>query len=1060
MNKQLLLLPIFLIVISAVLAQPKTDKVFWKEDFASGKLPKGWITVAANDSSTTWFVTDQPFPGSYGRNYQAPPIASESRGYHIQIAPGVKVGKNVKKWKKTGIFPEAYIQTEPINCSGHNSVVLKFQQNFFWNDWELPGKKPELIAAVSNNGKDWTEYEVHNGIGAGEDCPNPMNVELNITRVAAQQKTVYLRFWWRKMFQWYWMIDDISLSEAFDSDLLALDLHNRKTEGNTFSANDSLVFRVVNLGAKPVTESMDCYLQIDQRPLLKTVIQASVKKPFGIIDTAKVVFRNLDLSDVGVHKVKFYTSQLQDLRRTNDTLAMELYSQACELGDITNFRKESGKEYTISCHKAQLKVQFLRNDMFRIWMAYDGIFTNPAGKDLIINSPDENVNAALSETSDYYLLTTPETALRIYKKPLRFALYRGNNSKLVWEEPRGITYGKQTVQYLKRGEKEQFFGGGMQNGRFSHRDKTIKMTIDYNWEDGGNPNPATFYMSSNGYGAVRNTYATGEYSFKDTLKLVQDESRFDCYYFVSNSLKETLSDYTDLTGKPFLMPRWALGMGDANCYNRGAKSGKTVGSTSTGFDGITPSVIPLIADKYIENKMPTGWILPNDGYGCGYTDLDVVIPELRKRGFYTGLWTENGVEKIAKEVGEYGSRLCKLDVAWVGPGFKFAIDGAKTAYEGIEKNSDARGFVWQVCGWTGSHRNAVLWTGDQSGSWNYIRWHIPTVIGSGLSAQNCATGDVDGIFGGSDSTYVRDLQWKCFTPAFMTMSGWATNNKNGIKDKQPWLFGEPFTSINRKYLQLKQRLTPYMYTLCANAYQTGIPAIRGLVLEYPDDPATWGNAAKYEFLLGKDLLVAPVYKSEAKRDSIYLPKGKWIDFWDGTAYNGNTTLMGYSAPLEKLPLFVRSGAIILMNVPMRYNWERPADTLTVNIFPEGKSEYTMYEDDGLTRQHREGAFATTKFEVSAPENEKQPIEIKINATKGDFSGRLKERTYQLDVFIDKLPKSIVLNGQKLKKTKDKASFDNQSAGWYFDPADRKGIIHIKTSPLATDVNTALSVKYE
>jgi alpha-glucosidase (family GH31 glycosyl hydrolase) len=1060
MNKQLLLLPIFLIVISAVLAQPKTDKVFWKEDFASGKLPKGWITVAANDSSTTWFVTDQPFPGSYGRNYQAPPIASESRGYHIQIAPGVKVGKNVKKWKKTGIFPEAYIQTEPINCSGHNSVVLKFQQNFFWNDWELPGKKPELIAAVSNNGKDWTEYEVHNGIGAGEDCPNPMNVELNITRVAAQQKTVYLRFWWRKMFQWYWMIDDISLSEAFDSDLLALDLHNRKTEGNTFSANDSLVFRVVNLGAKPVTESMDCYLQIDQRPLLKTVIQASVKKPFGIIDTAKVVFRNLDLSDVGVHKVKFYTSQLQDLRRTNDTLVMELYSQACELGDITNFRKESGKEYTISCHKAQLKVQFLRNDMFRIWMAYDGIFTNPAGKDLIINSPDENVNAALSETSDYYLLTTPETALRIYKKPLRFALYRGDNSTQIWEEPRGITYGKQTVQYLKRGEKEQFFGGGMQNGRFSHRDKTIRMTIDYNWEDGGNPNPATFYMSSNGYGAVRNTYATGEYSFKDTLKLVQDESRFDCYYFVSNSLKETLSDYTDLTGKPFLMPRWALGMGDANCYNRGAKSGKTVGSTSTGFDGITPSVIPLIADKYIENKMPTGWILPNDGYGCGYTDLDVVIPELRKRGFYTGLWTENGVEKIAKEVGEYGSRLCKLDVAWVGPGFKFAIDGAKTAYEGIEKNSDARGFVWQVCGWTGSHRNAVLWTGDQSGSWNYIRWHIPTVIGSGLSAQNCATGDVDGIFGGSDSTYVRDLQWKCFTPAFMTMSGWATNNKNGIKDKQPWLFGEPFTSINRKYLQLKQRLTPYMYTLCANAYQTGTPAVRGLVLEYPEDPATWGNAAKYEFLLGKDLLVAPVYKSEAKRDSIYLPKGKWIDFWDGTAYNGNTTLMGYLAPLEKLPLFVRSGAIIPMNVPMRYNWERPADTLTVNIFPEGKSEYTMYEDDGLTRQHREGAFATTKFEVSAPENEKQPVEITINATKGDFSGRLKERTYQLDVFTDKLPKSIVLNGQKLKKTKDKASFDNQDAVWYFDPADRRGIVHIKTSPLSTDVNTALSVKYE
>lgn len=1058
MKNRFLLLFLFLAFVFVVTAQPKAGKTFWKEDFTSGKLPDGWTSVALNDSTSTWFFTDQPFPGSPGRNYQAPPIASESRGYHMQIAPGIKVGKNAKKWKKAGIFPEAYIQTKPIDCTGHNSVVLKFQQNFYWNDLGLPEKKSGLIVAVSNNGKDWTEFDVHNGIGASEDCPNPMNVELNITRVAANQKSVYIRYWWRKMYQWYWMVDDITLSEAFESDLQALDLQGRKNEGNTFTSNDSLVFRVVNLGAKPVTENADCYLQIDQRAMLKAVIPASPKKPLGIIDTARVVFRNLDLSDIGIHKIKFYANQLQDLRRTNDTLSMELYSQACELGNITSFKQESGKEYSISCHNAQLKVQFLRNDLFRIWMAYDGIFTNPAGKDLIINTPEQDVKSTLSDNADYYMITTSEAALRIYKKPLRFALYRGDNATPVWEETRGITYGKQTVQYIKRGDKEQFFGGGMQNGRFSHRDKTIKMTIDYNWEDGGNPNPATFYMSSNGYGAVRNTYATGEYSFKDTIRLVHDESRFDCYYFVTHSLKESLDAYTDLTGKPFLMPRWALGMGDANCYNRGAKSGKTVGSTSTGFDGLTPSVIPLIADKYIENKMPTGWILPNDGYGCGYTDLDVVVRELHKRGFYTGLWTENGVEKIAKEVGEYGSRLCKLDVAWVGPGFKFAIDGAKTAYEGIEKNSDARGFVWQVCGWTGSHRNAVLWTGDQSGNWNYIRWHIPTVIGSGLSAQNCATGDVDGIFGGSDSTYVRDLQWKCFTPALMTMSGWASNNKNGIKDKQPWLFGEPFTSINRKYLQLKQRLTPYMYTLCSEAYRTGVPSVRGLVLEYPDDPATWGNATKYEFLLGKDLLVAPVYKSEAKRDSIYLPKGKWIDFWDGTEYQGNTTLMGYSAPLEKLPLFVRSGAIIPMSQPMMYNWERPADTLTVNIFPEGKSEYTLYEDDGLTRQHREGVFATTKFEVSAPGNSKEPVQITINPAEGDFNGRVKNRTYLLDIYTGKVPQTVILNGQKLKKGKDKNSFDSQSTGWYFDPDSHKGILHIKTSKLSTDLKTTLLVK--
>jgi len=1047
--KKLFLLIFLITSFYGVKAQKVSTKVFWKENFDSGKLPEGWKSVALNDSSSTWFVTDQPYPGSPGRNYQAPPIASVSRGYYLQIAPGVRVGKNIRKWKKAGIQPNAYIQTNAIDCSRKKSVVLKFQQNFFWGEWEQPDQVPGLIVGVSNNGIDWKEYDVRNGVNPAEDCPNPMNIELNITKVAAGQKTVYLRYWWRNMYQWYWMVDDIQLSESFDADLQALDEVSHKTEGNVFKKNETIAFRVVNLSSKPLTKNVDCYLQLDKRPLIKVTIHASAKKPIGIIDTVKVTFPNLDLTDIGIHKVKFYTNLENDLRRSNDTLSMELYSKACDLGDITNF-KENKNEYLISCNKAQLKLQILRNDIFRILLAYDGEFTNPAGKDIIIYTPNTPVDCKWNDQGDYYLMKTPSMAIRAYKKPLRFALYRGDNSTLVWEEIKGITYGKQTVQYLKRGKDEQFFGGGMQNGRFSHRGKTIKMTIDYNWEDGGNPNPETFYMSTNGYGAVRNTYATGEYIFTDTVKLAQAESRFDCYYFVGNSLKETLGNYTDLTGKPFLMPLWSLGMGDSNCYNRGAKAGNTVGTTTTGFAGLTPSVIGLIADKYIEHNMPRGWILPNDGYGCGYTDLGFVVKELKKRGFYTGLWTENGVEKMAREVGEYGSRLAKLDVAWVGPGFKFALDGAKQAYEGIENNSDARGFVWSVCGWTGSHRNSVLWTGDQNGSWNYIRWHIPTVIGSGLSAQNCATGDVDGIFGGSDSTYVRDLQWKCFTPVFMTMSGWAKN------DRQPWIYGEPFTSINRKYLMLKQRFTPYMYTLCNEAYQTGVPAVRALVLEYPHDSITWGNATKYEFLLGKDLLVAPVYKSENKRDSIYLPEGKWFDFWDGTEFKGKTTLNNYSAPLDKLPLFVRAGAILPMYQQMMYDWQRPTDTLNLKVYPSGKSSFTMYEDDGLTREHRKGIFATTRFEVSALET--GAISIIINAARGNFNGRLKNRTYLIDIHTSSLPKVITFNGKKLQRVKTKKSFANKPSAWYFDGTTQNGILQIKTTTVSTDVNSFIEIK--
>ena len=1030
-----------LLVSCAMFGQDKS-KTFYVEDFSSGTLPEGWKTVMENDSALSWMVTDQPYPGSYGRNYQAPPIASGSRGYHLQFAPGVKVDKNGRKWRNAEMYPDAYMQSAAINCADKNSVVLKFQQNFFWNRRDAK-KEGGLYVGVSHDGQEWTEYEVRNGIGSGEDCPNPMNVELNITRTAANQKTVYLRFYWRGLMSWYWMVDDISLSEAFDRDVEAFSLSSHQETGNVFGSNDEMVFRIVNLGATPITDDFNCYLKIDQREVLVTTLSANPKNPIGIIDTLDVKFSNLDLTDIGIHKISFYTGLKDDNRTSNDSINTVLYSGAYSLGKVTAFTRDQDG-YAFTCHQAKVKLQFLRSDIYRLWMAYDGEFSNPAGNDLVMFPPSGNPEVNYSDQGDYYLFATNDLALRVYKDPIRLAQYSADNQTLIWEELQPMTYGKETVQYIKRGDEEYYYGGGMQNGRFSHRDKTIKLTIDYDWEDGGNPNPAPFFMSSNGWGALRNTYTPGAYTFADTVKLEHSEARFDCYYFTGNGLKDILGDYTDITGKPFLPPRWALSYGDANCYNRGAKMDiKTVGSTGTGFGGTTPDVISLIADEYISHDMPRGWILPNDGYGCGYTKLDSVVMELEKRGFKTGLWTENGVEKIAYEVGTLGSRLCKLDVAWVGDGYKFAIDGVRDAYEGIENASDARGFVWSVCGWAGTHRHSTVWTGDQSGTWDYIRWHIPTVIGSGLSAQNAATGDVDGIFGGSDSTYVRDLQWKCFTPIFMSMSGWASNNKNGIKDKQPWLFGEPFTSINRKYLKLKQRLTPYMYDLCAEAYQTGVPSVRGLVLEYPDDPVTWGEDTRYEFLLGTDILVAPVFKPEDKRDSIYFPAGTWIDFWDGTQFEGNTWINDYPAPLEKLPLFVRKGAIIPMYQPMYYDWERPKDTLNLEIYPDGHSVYELYEDDGITREHREGRYANTVFEVVADE---AGTAVYINAVQGEYDGMPENRVYLLHIHTSDEPRRIKVNGKKIKK-----------ASWSFDPCDRGGVLHISTPLLPTNERSTVEL---
>ena len=144
------------------------------------------------------------------------------------------------------------------------------------------------------------------------------------------------------------------------------------------------------------------------------------------------------------------------------------------------------------------------------------------------------------------------------------------------------------------------------------------------------------------------------------------------------------------------------------------------------------------------------------------TDLTYIVAQLHTLGAYTGLWTSTGMPNIQNEVGVAGSRVCKTDVGWIGAGYKYAFDGVSLCVGGIEDFSTppARRFIWTVEGWAGTHRLAVMWTGDDSGSMDYVRWQIPTFAGSGFSAQAHVSGDIDGIFGGSAESYVRDLQFK------------------------------------------------------------------------------------------------------------------------------------------------------------------------------------------------------------------------------------------------------------------------------------------------------------
>jgi alpha-glucosidase len=635
---------------------------------------------------------------------------------------------------------------------------------------------------------------------------------------------------------------------------------------------------------------------------------------------------------------------------------------------------------TVQAPPARARVVFLDHDVVRTWVAPQGRFSDPAnakpapgepGATIVVKNDYPGVVPEVGDAGDYYWLATSAVVVRVYKGDLRFGLWRPGNAERIVEEVVGLhSDGAVTTQRLTQGCDEQYFGGGMQNGRFSHRNQTINVAVSYEWNEGGWPNSVPFYLSTGGYGLFRNTFAAGVYSFTSPVVLRHQEERYDAYWFVG-APKHVVGRYTELTGRPFMPPIYGLEMGDADCYCHNANRGER-----HTLDALA------VADGYGKREIPLGWMLVNDGYGCGYEDLDRVAAGLAERHVTLGLWTSTGLPDQKREV-RTGARVRKLDVGWVGPGYRFALSACEEAYRGIERYCDGRGFVWTPEGWAGSQRYAVHWSGDQEGSWDYIRWQIPTYAGATLSGLAFTTGDVDGIYGGSPKTYTRDLQWKTFLPVAMTMSGWAPN------DKQPWHHGEPYLSINRRYVQLRERLLPYLYTHAALAHRDGLGPVRPLALEYPDDPVTLTEDALCQFLCGDAFLVAPVYEDAEVRRSIYLPAGMWIDYWSGQAYEGPVRLTDYPAPLERLPLFVRAGSIVPLWPEGTKSWmTRDTGRLDLDVYRGGRGEFTLYEDDGVTRQYADGRQAWQRF-VSDGE------ELTIGPSVGEYAGQPERRSYRV-----------------------------------------------------------------
>ncbi len=705
----------------------------------------------------------------------------------------------------------------------------------------------------------------------------------------------------------------------------------------------------------------------------------------------------------------------------------------------------------------RMAFDFYGENIFRVFQDNSGgIIRDPQAKpeaQILVNNPRKSLSKlTLNDEGGLISMTTGTVKVQLDKQTSLLKVTNLATNTVVLEEIAPVSFQKGKVQLtLKENPQEYFYGGGVQNGRFSHKGKVISIENQNSWTDGGVASPNPYYWSTGGYAAMWYTFKKGQYDFGATeqgkVKLSHETDYLDVFYMINDGAVALLNDFYQLTGNPVLLPKFGFYQGHLNAYNRDFwkedekgilfEDGKRYKESQKDNGGVKESLngeknnyqfsARAVIDRYKNHDMPFGWLLPNDGYGAGYGQtetLDGNIQNLkslgdyaRKNGVEIGLWTQSDLHPkpeisallqrdIVKEVRDAGVRVLKTDVAWVGAGYSFGLNGvADVGHIMPYYGNDARPFIISLDGWAGTQRYAGIWSGDQTGGvWEYIRFHIPTYIGSGLSGQPNICSDMDGIFGGKNLVVnTRDFQWKTFTPMQLNMDGWGSN------EKYPHALGEPATSINRWYLKLKSELMPYAYSIAREAVD-GLPMMRAMFLEYPN-AYTKGMATQYQFMYGPSLLVAPIYqvtkandKGDDIRNGIYLPEGSWVDYFSGELYEGNCILNSFASPLWKLPVFVKNGAIIPLTNPNNNVSEINKNVRMYELYPYGTTSFVEYDDDGTSEAYKLGQGATTRIE-SVVDN-KGRATITLAPTTGSFDGFVKEKATEFTINVTQQPKKV------------------------------------------------------